>query len=307
MGTASFNSIVIPRPVSKRQLSIPAGMPIDLTKAALKITNYSQSQTNPFLNSTDMNMPANKHTFAHSPIHNITTKICSTSPRLLKCQSISDTETISQTLDEKNVLFNQFTYNHNNVAMLLNQEILDHLVDEENDSLMLSSGSLFQQKFNIENVLKTRSFSETELFKLETTIKYQKHSKYKNIKNSEQQNLCNYTTVTVDNIVNPFKCGLEKTMSAINLGQLTRNHENYFNESHKWKFGKQQSINLSSPTTLLNSQCPEINDISWSNLNINRTISLDSLNSESSVILSDLEPKTPLVTGLLCVGLQYDR
>lgn len=41
--------------------------------------------------------------------------------------------------------------------------------------------------------------------------------------------------------------------------------------------------------------------------NIKRAMSCESVSSQSSVVISDLEQYVPPVTGNLCVGLQYDK
>ncbi|GAB0098855.1 uncharacterized protein DMENIID0001_146590 [Sergentomyia squamirostris] len=60
--------------------------------------------------------------------------------------------------------------------------------------------------------------------------------------------------------------------------------------------GSQTSIPESEVSTML------------SNENLYRAVSCESVSSESSVVLADLEePTAPLVTGCLCIGLHYDK
>ena len=90
--------------------------------------------------------------------------------------------------------------------------------------------------------------------------------------------------------------------------------------SQTWSFGsglstgrpplaRQNSASLSLTKSLSSSVESNTTDVSSAidNISLKRAVSCDSVSSESSVILADLEQPTPPVTGYLCIGLHYDK
>ena len=84
---------------------------------------------------------------------------------------------------------------------------------------------------------------------------------------------------------------LNKTTSA--SSNVTVNNKN--NLSRHLSFNKSLSQQNSIDSTTTETQ------------NIKRAMSCESVSSQSSVVISDLEQYVPPVTGNLCVGLQYDK
>lgn len=113
---------------------------------------------------------------------------------------------------------------------------------------------------------------------------------------------------------NPFKSGhLQKTLSETYLmEQLAMSARNCRSFSQQWQFGKtlsrqcsNQSLAFNGSSSVNGSQTSIVS--SGSVPTMTRAVSCESLSSESSVLLADLETPVPQVTGLLCVGLQYDK
>lgn len=126
---------------------------------------------------------------------------------------------------------------------------------------------------------------------------------------------------------NPFRNNLQKTLSETYLEQYLMNQRNR-SASQTWTFGRSLS-RQGSNSSLTRSQFAIGKENSDANLI--RAMSCESVNSESSVVLGkfyfsilpriltlnnvflfvaftnldDLE--TPAVTGMLCIGLQYDK
>lgn len=113
---------------------------------------------------------------------------------------------------------------------------------------------------------------------------------------------------------NPFRSNLHKTLSETYLEQYLLNSKHRYSASQMWMFSKslsRQSSNVSltkslgSQSSILSSE----NGFNGSDIapDIKRAMSCDSVSSDSSVILADLEQPVPATTGMLCVGLQYDK
>lgn len=162
---------------------------------------------------------------------------------------------------------------------------------------------------NIETILKTqfrnRSRSETEIIETPDPRKY----------GHQMDSAGNYNRKSsivgdcVTGSTNPFSSNLHKTLSETYLEQMSSNNRNYRSASQTWQFGRaltRQGSNMSLTRSLGSSQNSIVSD-GCADVDLKRAMSCDSVNSESSVILADLEPPVQPVTGLLCVGLQYDR
>lgn len=106
---------------------------------------------------------------------------------------------------------------------------------------------------------------------------------------------------------NPFVgSSIHKTVSDTQLEKLATTRTR--NGSQTWSFGRslsrQAGPNMSSSYKTVGGSGDAATDAP----RLERAMSCDSVNSESSVILADLEQQiAPAVTGLLCVGLQYDK
>lgn len=99
---------------------------------------------------------------------------------------------------------------------------------------------------------------------------------------------------------NPFVAGnLHKTVSDTYLEQYSTQKKLQTNALNR----------TSSRQSILNSANDQTNTLQTTDTELKRAMSCDSVNSESSVLLADLEQQNnvPTVTGQLCVGLQYDK
>lgn len=109
-----------------------------------------------------------------------------------------------------------------------------------------------------------------------------------------------------ENIVrNPFSSGnLHKTVSETSL-------EQYSLQEIQGNSVKMDSFSRTLSRQSIPVICSEsINSMISNVVDLRRAMSCDSVNSESSVLMADLEHQSnpmPTVTGQLCVGLQYDK
>lgn len=163
---------------------------------------------------------------------------------------------------------------------------------------------------NIETILKTqfrnRSRSETEIIETPDPRKYGQQMDSAGNYNRKSSIV---TGESVTGSTNPFSSNLHKTLSETYLEQMSSNNRNYRSASQTWQFGRaltRQGSNMSLTRSLGSSQNSIVSD-GCADVDLKRAMSCDSVNSESSVILADLEPPVQPVTGLLCVGLQYDK
>lgn len=283
-------STVIPRPVTKRQLSSPANCGvahINLSDVVAKINSGPKSCTNPFLNG------------------------------ILNC-SLS----ISEDDNSNSIAINESLIQYNN------EQVHAHVVNVKCEKNPFSkrrhddiSFFSFPSNGNIDDSQPTNSHTEfTE--KTDTLIELNEDEAPLSDSSTILGNINNAPCVQIHNrslsdtssttlapniyeqsTTNPFTAGnLHKTVSDTYLEQYTTQkklHTNSFNRTPSRQsmqhFCNEQTNN--SPTSL--------------NLNeseMKRAMSCESVNSESSVLLADLEQQTmPTVTGQLCVGLQYDK
>lgn len=108
---------------------------------------------------------------------------------------------------------------------------------------------------------------------------------------------------------NPFVGGIiHKTVSDTQLEKLASSRTR--SASQTWSFGR--SLSRQTGANVMNNSITYKTTMGGSDAtdapDLKRAMSCESVNSESSVILADLEQQiVPTVTGLLCVGLQYDK
>lgn len=108
--------------------------------------------------------------------------------------------------------------------------------------------------------------------------------------------------------------GLHKTLSETYLEQFNRSCHQHINtetsvhnqELSTWRSGHGRTVSTSSMAAKSNDALNSDNGNLSGTVDMKRAMSCDSVTSESSVILTDLEPTKPSITGMLCIGLQYD-
>lgn len=150
---------------------------------------------------------------------------------------------------------------------------------------------------NIEKMLKrhfrNRSFSDTE-----TTV-------------PDLRTFTNSSNYFKSQSTNPFLDKNSLMHKTFSENYLFKNNNTYniSNNNEIMNFGRSLSRQESNfPLGRRNSSQSSLDEKgSMESINLQRALSCDSVNSESSVVLSDLEQTTPQVTGYLCVGLQCDK
>lgn len=323
------SSTIIPRPIAKRQHSSPAGYGIahiNLSDAVARIANGPRSCTNPFLNgslsiSEDTNSNATTIHEFEKELNDNSTRYTVEQERALTTRAPPNP--FSRRIDENSIFsFPACATNGNandDIIMVHDDAVvdgtgtgtatnaadncaliqLDCVNDEYSHSSMTanamenncSDDGAFQQQF------RNRSMSDTQTFGMDAC---NATGDIKETPDSEEQLE-----------TNPFVGGsIHKTVSDTQVEKLATTRPR--GASQTWSFGRslsrQTGPNMSGITCFKApvgasdaTDAPELKDLK-------RAMSCESVSSESSVILADLEQQiVPAVTGLLCVGLQYDK
>lgn len=271
----SDKSTIIPRPQTKRQHSSPANCGIahiNLSDVVAKITNGPKSCTNPFLNgSLSISEDTNSNEMSIQ---------------------LNENQGKSTHVNQKN----PFSRCHRHDGLSIFSFPSNGNLDESNG--IATSIDSYAAKIDAIDTLIHMSDQYEKNFK-----KIQENHKLTDVESNLKAG---------DSIVgsskyeakNPFTIGnLHKTVSETYLEQysLENIQTNSNNHSH----------NNTISRTLSRSSIPNLNAQNSININeteLKRATSCDSVNSESSVLLSDLEQQNfPEVTGQICVGLQYDK
>lgn len=285
-------------------MSSPAGTltPINLSDAVAKITNGQRSCTNPFLNgSASITEPDNPTETAAMdqvdqsiPFWSETIFTVEKEKSLYEC-STNITKAFQVKTEEK--------------AKTDGNEFLQSIFNFDTKCLDSSMSNAFENNFVGPTIFRNRSLSETEMLEP--------------LDNTKSQIILS----TNNDSTNPFRSNLHKTLSETYLEQYSMNQRNR-SASQTWTFGRSLS-RQGSNSSLTRSQFAIGKENSDANLI--RAMSCESVSSESSVILGntsvvplhcvhrcyfififvinleDLEQPTPAVTGMLCIGLQYDK
>lgn len=275
----------IPRPVARRQLSTPISCsqnPINLSASISKLANGPRSaSTNPFLNGSlhgslteeDTTLVVENEKKGNNPfIEN--SGIFNFEPSNVK--SILENENLNLREAEASITrLERASYSPDIVS---SKNIFNSLTDIGNKYIDSPCTDVIENLANqIKKHVRNRSLSETEAGEESTQIK---------------------------SSTNPFlNSSLHKTVSETYLEQY-----NLSRQKQTWSFGK--SLGRQGSLKSFGSQSSVDSEIlicSESTTNLHRAVSCESVSSESSVLLADLEQPVPPVTGHLCVGLQYDK
>lgn len=263
-----MNTIIIPRPVAKRQMSSPAGTitPINLSDAVAKITTGQRSCTNPFLNGTV----------------SIVKQQQDNPSRVIASDHIAQpsipfwSETIF-TVEKEKSLYDGTT----DVAKAFEVKSDEKLNKNSNETDYAQSMVNFKAKCMdstmsnaFENNFVTctpvnfrnRSLSETEMLEP--------------LDNTKSEMIL----ASSHGSTNPFRSNLQKTLSETYLEQYSMNQRNR-SASQTWMFGR-SLCRQGSNTSLTRSQVAIGKENSDGNLI--RAMSCDSVNSESSVVLGKI-------------------
>lgn len=284
-------SSVIPRPITKRQHSSPANCGvarINLSDAVAKITNGPRSCTNPFLNGS-LSISEDSSNSNESPNDENEIENQNNSNRTYVIgESIQENPFTRRRNDEKQ--FFSFPSNGN-----IDDNNRMRTVDNSTVATLIELDESISTMEQINNAQQIQQFRNRSLSDIETD----------NLTQSMPMAMSTTDKCENDIVKNPFCSGnLHKTVSDTYLEQysLQKIHSST-NQTHTFSrtLSRQSIPNACSEST---------NSINSSEIDLKRAMSCDSVNSESSVVMADLEQQnnsTPSVTGQVCVGLQYDK
>ncbi|XP_055844034.1 uncharacterized protein LOC129910627 [Episyrphus balteatus] len=314
--TATTTATAIPRPTIKRIGTAPNGQLINLSEAAFKIQQKgeemlrSKSSTNPFLNQTN-----NQTKFAPSPPTTPLTTInelCQLSPTEKPLEM-----KIPITTDD-NINKNPFT----TVELTAEEEIIS-LPDAASVTIQAVNNDAAAPKEKFMNAIydfinqmpasqhmslpSNYQFNNSETVTAPATAPVTEDSGRKAFFQFRNRSFSETEATEIDlkqfcSNSNPFKrkgsVEIQKTTSEELLSSRNGNVP---------PFRRQSSVGFgigrrNSSQTSLDSDKGSMDSII-----LQRAISCDSVNSESSVLLADLEQPTPEITGNLCVGLHCDK
>lgn len=324
-------STIIPRPIAKRQHSSPAGYGIahiNLSDAVARIANGPRSCTNPFLNgSLSISEDTNSNA---TTIHELENELNDNSSLYTVVQErtlamTAQPNPFGRKIDENSIFsfptcvtsanVNRFNANDDNIMADGNAVVVESgsintddcaliqldCVDDNDKYSHSSMTTIGMEKScngsgNVQQQFRNRSLSDTQTFALDA---YNAADDVKDQTESDEQ---------LD--TNPFVGGnIYKTVSDTQLERISTIRTR--SAAQTWSFGRslsrQAGTNMSGGNSGYKTSVGG-GDAASDAPDLKRAMSCDSVNSESSVILADLEQQiVPTVTGLLCVGLQYDK
>lgn len=284
-------SAVIPRPVTKRQFSSPANCGvahINLSDVVAKINNGPKSCTNPFLNgSLSMSEDGNSNS--------INLNVNST-----QYNAVGQTQLVDEKLQK-----NPFSKRQHDDKSFFSFPSNGNIVDSRSTNTNFETTEINDTLIELnETTTTTTTTSGTEANNIGVTLNNAPYNQNHNRSHSDSGS----NTLKSDiygqtaTLTNPFAASgnLHKTISDTYLEQYSTHKKQITNTFDRTP--SRQSIHNSTNEQANSLQTPS-NDTE-----LKRAMSCDSVNSESSVLLADLEQQTmPTVTGSLCVGLQYDK
>lgn len=311
-----LKNTAIPRPSTKRQYSSPARYgvsPINLSDVVAKISNGPRSCTNPFLNgSFSSSIPEDDNPDLIDMINENDTK---------EIKQNNQNETIELSIIQEKVFKNPFTNGKKDENLIFSFPVVNLNGNVKNSSDIKLETKECNYDF--------RQDSEVSMTSTEANISYKQMDSlsvdiFDSLDNSTQKQFRNRSLSETqanetDKILdeksakqskNPFECGLHKAASETYLEQLNLTIGRNRSGSQTWSFGRSPNRQMGSSITTIKSLSNSQNLTPSDSLDtdLKRAISCDSVNSDSSVLLSDLEHQSaPAVTGMLCVGLQYDK
>lgn len=327
----SLLATAIPRPVAKRQV-LPVQCVAETNMPEANMDLIEEDHINSQITTTNG--------ISHSEGHKkpaLTRRNSSTNPFL--CESVESVEGLSENV-EVNAIISE-TDHHNTNAMLPSTLSIQgkSLVEKESISIPITQPANGSNPFYAETLVTTkatvqpcnadnridsnttdelpqqrnRSLSETEAADLDLT-------KLTTKLNTTAAKLSRNTTNPFANFNQKVKGPhlLQKTFSEDFLfrkipgGSIANITGNPNGGQTTWSFGRsflrQDSLSSIGIGRRNSSQVSLDSTVgSMDGINLERAISCDSVNSESSVVLSDLEQPYTQITGYLCVGLQYNK
>lgn len=296
--------MAIPRPVAKRQHSSPARYgvtPINLSESVGKLSNGPRSCTNPFLNGS-MSIPEDDHPVSimtttqvtMQPGADVTFTLIEERPQQQNPFAPKDADRIffpsngNEIVDRANKLIDERVVgtntNGNGTEVDRVAEATTNYMEKYTDLLCVDA---FDNLDSVQKQFRNRSLSDTEASE------------------SELRSLAKQQAADQTGTTNPFSNNLQKTLSETYLEQVSMNRGR--SSSQTWSFGRSIARHGSNQSMTKSNGSQNSLIFDSNEVDLKRAMSCDSVTSESSVNLEDLEQNTPLVTGMLCVGLQYDK
>lgn len=285
-------STVIPRPVTKRQFSSPAdcgAAHINLSDVVAKINNGPKSCTNPFLNGS---LSISEDDNSNSIVSNVNTNQYNS----------AHVQSIHHVIDEK-LQKNPFSRRRQDDTSFFSFPTNGNIDDDDNNQT-----TKFEITETTDTLIELNESTATATINHGVTLLGQINNAPNNQNNHNRSLSDSGSTKTLTSDIyeqstatNPFVAGnLHKTVSDTYLQQY----------STQKKLITNTLTRTPSRQSILNSGNEQINSLQTNtDTGLKRAMSCDSVNSESSVLLADLEQhnNVPTVTGQLCVGLQYDK
>lgn len=330
--SASFQkSSVIPRPIPRKQLSAPASNtnnnPTMNTLESLKTfsaVNTPKTSTNPFISDLKMcrseqlcnsnnnpfwNEPVNEPIFNFEPTNNKSI--------LDECDPLKQAEERINILEASTSGINKKNRVKRNYAFDENEKVTEDKVKE-----IIGKGRLNGTATSCERIDKCSSLGNiksTEVLKILSdekpldsastclTTKLRQQFKNRSLSETEASIMPQWLNdrIAQTSSVAKSKVILKKTVSETFLGQLSfsrgiydSNPSIFYNNKNIFRQASESSID--SVSSLPSTGNPR-------KLSLKRVASCESVSSQSSVLLEDLEQTVPQITGYLCIGLQYDK
>lgn len=327
------SSSAIPRPLTRRQHSTPTtstSTPINLSTNLFNISKLPRLCTNPFLNGTiETSLTTNAPNSA-PPISEQKFDITQNPIR----QSISQQQNTNNINNpfifgpasappehehyNTNHHFSFSSRNNSKEQYSISEETENDVENDEKSStskLLTEEDDVFVEKTTLTLINEKEhqySNDNSYFFNLLTTLNRDDYSSSKIITQqsrarslSETEFFTNQNRKIIDSEnhtnSNPFvKTKLHKTLSENYL-------EQYNNGIKLIKNGYKNSMKSENSIKSLGSNCSIENGIVNDDNLVQRAVSCESMTSQSSILLSDLENPAPITTGYLCIGLQYDK
>lgn len=330
--SASFQkSSVIPRPIPRKQLSAPAANTnnnstintLEGNKTFSEV-NTPKSSTNPFISDLKMCRSEQSGISNNNPFWNETVNvpIFNFEPTNIKaifeeCDLLKQAEERINILEASTSGINKKNRVKRNYAFDEKEKVTEDIVKE-----IMGTGRLNGMTTSCERIDKCASLNNmksTEVFLSlsdEKTLdgastclasKLRQQFKNRSLSETEASIMPQWLNdkIAQTSSVAKSKVILKKTVSETFLGQISFNRGIY--DSNPNIFYNNKSIFRQASESSIDSVSSLPSTGNTTKLVLKRVASCESVSSQSSVLLEDLEQKVPSITGYLCIGLQYDK
>lgn len=325
-GMASGKSTVIPRPVTKRQFSSPASCGvahINLSDAVAKINSGPKSCTNPFRNGLlshsaddnsnriDFNETLNPYSGERYLYAQVIDENKQKNPfRRQQHEPSSDDQPFFLFPSNGNIIDTSMTASYDVKYTKATDTLIELNEDEDEVEVEEVVDDGDYKKVNEEEVKLLQIATKTsDSSTCSSHIVNVTNNPVHNRSLSDTGSMLPNTNNPEQFKTNPFNAqNLHKTISDTYLGKYSIQKSPQHSQPFVRTPSRQTIDNHSLSSDPVNNPSTPL---SLNENEMKRGMSCESINSESSVLLADLEPQPqivyPSVTGHLCVGLQYDK